>query len=107
MRWLREQAAAVLAVIAGVFGLSILWMWQRRVALDAEKRAEVAEARIEVERWEVELENELGQADADLKEAQFLEAQVIRTKRETVNMVRRVDGMSRDEVEAEFDALGL
>ena len=107
MRWLREQAAAILAVIATIFGLALLWRWQRRVALDAEKRALVAESQVEVARWEGQLEAEEAGADVDLEEAQFIRTQIVRTKREMVAVVRRVNRLSDDQVEAEFDALGL
>lgn len=106
MSWLRSKLGWVLAGLASIFGLRFLWYLHRKAVVDAEVRAELAEAQAEVVLWQDVKKRALATVQGDDKAIEEIDDRISRLRREAVEMVQNTKGMDDVQVLDAFDRLG-
>lgn len=105
LRWIKDHALAILGGIGAILAAVLTVVWHRQRVSDLKDAAAVAEAQTKVAaldaRREVLAERE-GEFAEELAEIDKTRATI---KREIVEVEKEVEGLSDEEVEAEFAKL--
>ncbi len=103
--WLKGHSLAILAALSAILLSIVYWQNQRKKIGSLKDAVKVQKARVQITEARTKKEIFKAQADDTREQEDELDKQILEKKKEAVEVRQKVDGLSDDEVEAEFSRL--